>query len=127
VTVYIDTSALLKALVEEPHSDDLVDYVQDDLLLSSGLVVTEMHRAAERLGVDHTDVRAILDGIDLLDVTPAVLGRAGLLPQPALRSLDAIHIASALAGGAEEFLTYDDRQAAGARAVGLRVISPGIR
>jgi uncharacterized protein len=51
--------------------------------------------------------------------------RAGMLPQPMLRSLGAIHVASALVGGAEEFLTYDERQAEAARAIGLRVVSPG--
>jgi hypothetical protein len=38
---------------------------------------------------------------------------------------DAIHVASALIGGAEEFVTYDDRQAEAARTVGLRAVSPG--
>ncbi len=126
MTSYVDTSALLKTLVEDAHSDDLVDHVQDDILLSSGVVVTELHRAAQRLGVDQRDVTAVLAGIDLVEVTPAVLLRAGMLPEPALRSLDAIHVASALVGGAVEFVTYDDRQAEAARTVGLRVVRPGL-
>ena len=124
MSCYVDTSALLKTLVEEEHSDALVEYVQDDLLLSSGIVVTEMHRAAQRLGVDQDDVTSVVAGIDLVEVTPGILLRAGMLPQ-ALRSLDAIHVASALVGGAEEFVTYDDRQADAARAVGIRVRRPG--
>ncbi|MGH3461823.1 MAG: type II toxin-antitoxin system VapC family toxin [Kribbellaceae bacterium] len=126
MTSYVDTSALLKTLVEEAHSDDLVDHVQDDILLSSGVVVTELHRAAQRLGIDQRDVTTVLAGIDLVEVTPAVLLRAGMLPEPALRSLDAIHVASALVGGAVEFVTYDDRQAEAARTVGLRVVRPGL-
>jgi len=126
VNAYADTSALLKALVEEDHSEALVDHVQDDILLSSAVLVTEVHRAADRLGIDHAVADTILAGVDLLDLTPAILLRAGLLPFSGLRSLDAIHIASALVGGADEFLTYDDRQAAAARSVGLRVVSPGV-
>jgi predicted nucleic acid-binding protein len=126
MTTYVDTSALLKTLVEEEHSEALVDHVQDHTLLSSWLLVTELHRAAERLGIDHLVAGRILDGVDLIDVTPSILLRAGMLPQPSLRSLDAIHVASALIGGAEEFVTYDDRQAEAARTVGLRVISPGL-
>lgn len=125
MTWYVDSSALIKAVVEEQHSDAFTEHVQDDLLLSSGLLVTELHRTAERLELSHQTIDAILDWIDLVEVTPAVLLRAGLLPNPGLRCLDAIHVASALVGGAEEFITYDDRQAEAARAVGLRVVAPG--
>ncbi len=125
MTSYVDTSALLKAVVAEDYSEAFTDHVQDDLLLSSGVLVTELHRAASRLDLAHSVIMDILGWIDLVEVTPAVLMRAGLLPHPVLRSLDAIHVASALVGGAEEFITYDERQADAARAVGLRVVSPG--
>lgn len=126
MTSYVDTSALLKAVVDEDWSDAFTDHVQDDLLMSSGLVVTELHRAAARADVDHKTVARLLDWIDLVEVTPTVLMRAGMLPHRSLRSLDAIHIASAMVGAATEFVTYDDRQADAARAIGLTVVSPGL-
>ena len=126
MTTYVDTSALLKAVVDEGESEAFTEHVQDDLLMSSSVVVTELHRAATRLGVEHATIARLLDWIDLVEVTPAVLARAALLPHPSLRSLDAIHIASAMAGAADEFVTYDDRQADAARAAGLVVVTPSV-
>lgn len=125
MTSYVDTSALLKAVVDERWSEAFTEHVQDDLLMSSGVVVTELHRAAARVDIDHKTIDRLLDWIDLVEVTPTVLVRAGLLPHTSLRSLDAIHIASAMVGAATEFITYDDRQADAARTVGLTVTSPG--
>lgn len=126
MTSYVDTSALLKAVVDEDWSEAFTEHVQDDLLMSSGVLVTELHRAAARLGVEHATISRLLDWIDMIEVTPALLARAGMLPHPSLRSLDAIHIASAMVGAADEFVTYDDRQADAARAAGLVVVSPGL-
>jgi predicted nucleic acid-binding protein len=64
--------------------------------------------------------------ISLLAITEGVLERASDLDPPALRTLDAIHLASALRIGAdlEAFVTYDRRQSAAAEAMGLRVTAP---
>ena len=63
----------------------------------------------------------------MIDVSPLILSRAARLEPPALRTLDAVHLASALELGAdlEAFVTYDARLAAAARGAGLTVVSPG--
>jgi hypothetical protein len=68
----------------------------------------------------------VLRGLDLLRVNDRVLEAAGLLLPLALRSLDAIHLATARELGDElgSLVTYDDRMAAAARALGHRVAAP---
>jgi predicted nucleic acid-binding protein len=67
-----------------------------------------------------------LDGVALLPLDRALLLAAGALAEPALRALDAIHVASAVdLGPLDGFVTYDEREAAAARLAGLRTISPG--
>ncbi len=68
----------------------------------------------------------VLDAIALAPLDRPILLAAGALAEPMLRSLDAIHIATAIdVGPIEAFITYDARQSAGARLAGLRSISPG--
>ena len=74
----------------------------------------------------HAGAGAVLDGLTLLEVTTAIFEEAGRVDPPALRSLDAVHIAAALDLGddLEGLVTYDDRQADAAEAHGITVISP---
>ena len=68
----------------------------------------------------------MLGRVDLLRINDRVLDAAGSLAPPELRSLDAIHLASAEQIGSDlrAFVTYDERLAAAAAARGLRVIHP---
>lgn len=130
MTVYVETSAAAKLLVEEAESAALAEYLddlaaRDEELLSSFLLETELRRLAARHGLDQTDVSEILDGFDLVDIDRAMFGEAGLLPGQHLRSLDALHIAAALRAGATVMVAYDHRQAEAARSAGLRVVAPG--
>ena len=70
--------------------------------------------------------REVLARVDLLRLTNRVLDSAGLLTPPDLRSLDAIHLASAeqLGSDLRSFVTYDERLASAARSRGLRVVRP---
>jgi uncharacterized protein len=74
----------------------------------------------------HT-VDAVLEALYLLDITPVILDAAAALDPPSLRSLDAIHVATALSIGEPrlDVITYDTRCADAARAHGLTVVSPG--
>ena len=76
------------------------------------------------MGVDQSVVTTVLTTIDLADLERAQYRVAGLLPGPHLRSLAALHVASALRLEADEMVTYDDRQAAAAEAAGILVSSP---
>jgi predicted nucleic acid-binding protein len=64
--------------------------------------------------------------VGLLPLDRALLIAAGALAEPALRALDAIHVAAAVdLSPLDAFLTYDERQAAAARLAGLRTVGPG--
>lgn len=132
---YADASALVKLVREEPETAALRTFLTGADLISCELVVTEVPRAIARaaardprLPVDDLRERAgeLLDAIALLPLDRALLAAAGALAEPALRTLDAIHVAASIdASPLEGFVTYDERQAAAARLAGLRTLGPG--
>ena len=131
-TAYIDSSALLKLVVREPETSALeADLAQRDGLLASRLVVLECRRAARRASHARLLQRVddLLEAIYLLELTPAILDDAATLDPPLLRSLDALHLATALAVDDPELelITYDTRLADAATASGLVVVQPGRR
>jgi predicted nucleic acid-binding protein len=125
---YVDASAWAKLLVDEPESVALVAWADQrleaqDQLVSSHLLVTELHRLASRVGASAVDVSAALGVVNLALPDPTTFRTAGLLPGP-LRSLDALHVASALELGAESFVSYDEQQLSAAESVGIPTQSP---
>ena len=125
---YVDTSVYAKTIVDEPDSDGVISALDGyrragDELVSSTILTTELHRLGHRQGLAADDVRAALDLIDLVRVTDVLLIQAGSLPGRSLRSLDAIHIATALEVDADSFVTADRRQGDAARTAGLEVVS----
>lgn len=132
---YADASALVKLVRDEPESDVLRAFLAAADLVSSELVLTEVPRAIRRaaardplLALDLLTARAgdLIDAVALLPLDRALLLAAGAFSEPALRALDAIHIASATdLVPLDGFVTYDERQAAAARLAGLRTLSPG--
>lgn len=112
---YLDTSALAQLVVVEPESRALHTWVTapDRVLVSSDLARTEL-------------LRAVLDALVLLRVTTAVVEEAALLEPAGLRSLDAVHLASALALGddLDGVVTYDDRLAEACALHGVPVVAP---
>lgn len=127
---YFDTSALVKLVVAEPESATLHAWATEAerTPVCSDLVRTELIRAV-RLGAPDrvTTAREVLASVTLLSVTSAILDRAALLGPLNLRSLDSIHMASAMELGddLETVVTYDHRMADGCRALGIHVVSPG--
>lgn len=131
---YADASALVKLVRDEPESPALRAFVDDADLVSCELVLTEVPRAIRRAAAH--DARLPLDvlldraeetlqAIALLPLERALLLIAGALQEPALRSLDAIHVAAAASvSPIDAFLSYDERQAAVARLAGLRTVAP---
>jgi predicted nucleic acid-binding protein len=132
---YADASALVKLVREEPESGALRGFLADADLVASELVVAEVPRAARRaagrdpsLPLDLLLERAgeLLESLALLPVDRALLVAAGALAEPALRALDAIHVAAAIAlAPIDAFVSYDERQSAAGRLAGLRTIAPG--
>ena len=132
---YADSSALVKLVFDEPESAALRAFVAGADLVSCDLALTEVPRAIRRaaaneplLSPDVALSRAgeLLDAIGLLPLDRPVLVAAGAIGEPALRALDAIHIAAALdLSPIDAFVSYDERQAAVARLAGLRTVAPG--
>jgi predicted nucleic acid-binding protein len=124
---YLDTSAALKLLVEEPESAALaesLDSARPDLGACL-LLETELRRCAHRIAeLTQEVVTEFLAGIDLYELPPPVFNEAGLLPGERLRSLDALHLATAVRLGSERVVTYDERMTQAARNLGLVVFAP---
>ena len=126
---YVDTSALVKMVVAESETAALQDWAEREQrdLVACDLARTELRRAVRRVAPALvTRARAVLDTITLTSVTVAIFEEAGRLDPPLLRTLDAVHLASALDLGddLEGMVTYDDRLAAAAQANGVPVVAP---
>jgi len=126
--IYIDTSALLKLVHPEPQSAPLRSWLADhpDDLVSSALVRTETRRALLRNDpAALPNLPAVLSVIAQIPVSEAILDSAAMLPDPMLRSLHAIHLASAQAIAAvTALLAYDKRLVDASRLAGFTVVSP---
>jgi uncharacterized protein len=135
--LYLDASALVKVVrgSEEDGAVALRKYLQGADLVSSELVLTEVPRALRRTAAQRPRFQLeqaleraaeTLDSLALRPVDEALLAGAGMLAEPLLRSLDAIHVVSALlVHPIDAFVTYDKRQAAVARLAGLQTMAPG--
>jgi hypothetical protein len=125
---YLDSSAIVKLVVAEPESKALRRYISRRRhLITSALARIEVSRALLPSGPQAVARgEAVLRRVQLLRVNDRVLKEAGKLQPPDMRSLDAIHLASAqqLGASVRQIVTYDERMAAGARAVGWSVASP---
>lgn len=128
--VYVDTSAYLKLIVKEDETEALRRALAGErsagaVVVSSILLLTELQRGARRLGIERTLVDEELKKISLLRPTDATFERAGGLPSPSLRSLDALHLSAAIECGASVIYVYDERLRNAASEVGLSVRGPG--
>lgn len=134
--IYLDSSAVVKLVRVEEHTAQLVTWLNarpDILLAASVLVEVEVPRALRRtapeglVGVPH-----VLTRLYRLEIDTAVRATAAAYPDPSLRSLDAIHLATAQslvgdpAASLEAFVAYDERLLAAAADLGLPVASPGV-
>jgi uncharacterized protein len=133
--LYMDASALVKLVRDEPESAALRSYIAGADLVSCDLVLAEVPRAILRaaaldpgLDADTLLGRAgdVIDAVALVPLDRTLLLAAGALSEPSLRALDAIHVAAAVGlSPIDAFLGYDERQAAAARLAGLRTSAPG--
>jgi uncharacterized protein len=125
---YLDSSALVKLAIAEPESSALRRYLRRrSMLVSSGLARTEVLRALLLEGDEgFARGRAVLARVELVRVNDRVLNAAGALLPAHLRSLDAIHLATAQQLGADlgHVVTYDDNMLEAAHHLGLRTAAP---
>ncbi len=125
---YVDSSAIVKLAIAEPESKALRCYLSRRRpLVSSALAATEVARALIPSGSEAVARgQDVLRRIQLLRVNDRVLRDAGRMEPAELRSLDAIHLASAaeLGPSVKQIVTYDERMADAAKTTGWSVISP---
>ena len=128
--ICLDSSALVKLVFEEAESGALVQWLADRQevpKISSQLSTIELIRTCRRRDEEAvTGARQVLAGLDLLPLTADLIEQAALAGPAALRSLDAIHLASALLirEDVTALVAYDERLQAAAVAAGLEVTAP---
>ena len=129
--IYLDTSAVVKLIWREQETDALQGFLAKwprTPLVSSALLLVETRRAVLRVdpsGLQRADL--LLTRVGKVGLTAAVLEAASRIPDPHLRSLDAIHLATALLlrDDLDALITYDQRLVAAASGEGLPVQTPG--
>lgn len=127
--VYLDSSAILKLVLEEVEATALRDFLANwPHRLSSELARVEVGRAVKRATSPAREQRQreVLTSLYLIEVQSTVLEHAMSLPPAHLRSLDAIHLATAMSvTGLRDIVVYDRRLGEAALRAGLRVWAPG--
>lgn len=123
----------MKLVAHEAESQPLIDWLRGrPTLITSILGRVEVLRVARRIAAATGDAGVVRRAFDVLAVvaivglTDGIAERAGVADPPTLRSLDAVHLATALfAAPLDAFVVYDDRLAEAARAAGMTVAQPG--
>lgn len=129
--IYLDSSALMKLVRREAETEALREWLElrrEQPVVTSELGRVEVLRAARRIGdLVLAEARAVVGDLDLIPLDRAVQDVACDIGDPILRTLDALHLASALLLGdaLTAFVAYDHRLAGGAQAAGLVVAAPG--
>lgn len=127
---YADTSAVIKLLIDEPQTSAMsafYDEHENCEWTGSTLLRIEVARAVNRIQPALLpEARELLDYFSFIPINDDVIERATLEPDRSLRSLDAIHLATArkLAGDLAGLVSYDERLLAAATSAGLPVASP---
>lgn len=134
--IYLDTAALVKLIRVEAESAALVEWLnarQSEPFVASALVEVEVPRALRRgqPGV-LAEVAGVLARLHRVEINAAIRATAGAYVDPMLRSLDAIHLATAeilVASGKTltAFVTYDKRLAEAVGHAGLPVVAPAVQ
>ncbi len=131
MTLYVDSSTFLKRYIDEHDSDTAVQLMSTDpVVVTSRLTEVEVRRnlsrllSADALSAARRQLSDDLDAVALVALDAATCGDAALIAEQTLcRSLDALHVAAARrVGSGTTLLTFDHRQAAVARQLGLHVV-----
>lgn len=128
-TVYLDSSALVKLVIPEPETATLRAELETwDRYVSSALVQTEVVRACARVSSTARRVaERVVASLDLIAIDDEILNGAARLKPLELRTLDAIHVASAqtLGSALGAVIAYDTRLVQGAKTARLTTLEPG--
>ncbi len=131
MTYYFDTSALVKLIIREDETDAMRTFMSEQppevRAVSSALVEVELIRVTtERAPRRANDARQLLEHFVMVSLNLNVLRSASLLlPGSGVRTLDAIHLASAMQiPDLDAIVTYDKRMQKAAAMVGIKVLAP---
>lgn len=127
--IYVDSSALVKLVLPEAESSSMIEFAAKfDTLVTSTIGAIEFRRAVKRHYAQQLwAVERVLAEMTILELSHEVRRTAELLEPTILRTLDAIHLASALVirEELEAFVAYDERLLEAARLAGIPTVSPG--
>lgn len=126
--VYLDSSAFVKLVLPEPETPALLAALAGvERLVASEILEVEVLRATRRGGGDTAAARNQLAAVRLLPLSSEIRKQASELDPSSVRSLDAIHLATALSLGdrLDGLYTYDERMSLAAREAGLDLHAPG--
>lgn len=126
---YVDASAIAKLAVTERESPALRNFLKKSTLrLTSLISEVEVRRATIRRGpAFEIAARRVLSTFSAVDVSRSIVSQAAIVSPPHLRSLDAVHLATALAvmTDLDWFVTYDARLGKAAADAGFALAHPG--
>lgn len=129
--IYLDASAIVKLIrteLETSHLQEWLNERSDVALVSSAMVEVEVPRALRRVApTSLPEIPATLGRLNRVEPDARIRAAAAAFADPDLRSLDAIHLATAvqLAEGLDSFVCYDQRLLRAAGLHGLPITSPG--
>ena len=127
--IYADSSALVKLLIEEDETDALQQMLSDARapLVTSQVAEIEVTRAVKVANpTQFGECERLLASCVRVRVSESIIRRATALASARLRTLDAIHLATALRADVASMLVYDERLGAAAAAAGLSILQPGL-
>jgi uncharacterized protein len=131
--IYLDTSALVKLIRIETESGHLGDWLDEHTeirWITSVLAEIELTRAIRAVAPEGVPaIPSVLARLDRFEIDPIIRNTAAAYPNPALRSLDAIHLATAQTAASTApltaLVTYDSRLTEAANALGMTTVAPG--
>lgn len=128
-SIYLDSAAVVKLVHAENETPALREWLDeriDSSWTSSALLEVEAFRALARYAPEAASrLHPLLDLMDLVEIDIGIRILAQTIKPATVRSLDAIHLATALRVRPASFVTYDKRLAEAARDAGLAVETPG--
>jgi uncharacterized protein len=131
--IYLETSALVKLIRIETESDDLANWLDEHTevrWITSALTEVELPRAIRAVAPEGLPaVPSVLARLDRFEIDAVIRATAAAYPDTALRSLDAIHLATAQTAASAApltaLVTYDNRLSETATTLGMPIIAPG--
>ena len=126
--LYVDANIIIESVCAGVNGNNLVEQAftyqeRGESLISSVLTAVEIDRFLwRRSGVDSLVTPTMLRGIDLLALTPQVIDVARAIPAQFLKTLDALHVATAIVSRCDAVITLDRQFARACQEVGLTVV-----